>query len=94
MDQHGPFESHVVAAIVGHMNLDHAADCRAIYAHRAGGVTPPDLEVVLAGYDEAGAWLHPVGDEAAGIVVPWSAPLRTRADVRDEFIAMVEAARR
>lgn len=89
----GPFETVIVDAVVEHMNLDHGDDCRAIYTHHTGSPLPVGVDVFLVDYDRDGARLQVADDDASMIVVPWSGPVGTRADVRYEFIAMVEATR-
>jgi putative heme iron utilization protein len=87
-----PFAAATVAAIVTHMNDDHAEDglriCRWL-----GGV-PDAVRVTLLGIDPAGARFRAVAADgtATDAVVPWDVVPSTRRQVREEFVRMTRAA--
>ena len=88
----GPFTPDVVAAILAHMNDDHAADSLLIV--RANG--RPDAVVArMTGLDATGgdftATLPDGG--ATAVRVPWSARLTERGQVRAEVVRLYGEAR-
>lgn len=88
----GPFTPEVVAAILAHMNDDHAADSLLIV--RAGG-RPDAVAARMTGLDALGgdfAATLPDGGTAA-VRIPWSKRLTERAQVRAEVVRLYGEAR-
>lgn len=87
-----PFTPDVVAAILRHMNDDHAADSLLIV--RANG-RPDAATVRMTGLDATGGDFTatlPDGGEAA-VRIPWSHTLTERAQVRAEVVRLFAEAR-
>lgn len=79
----------VVAAVLRHMNDDHADDSlRIVRAHGS----PDATAATMTGYDaDAGHWQVEPG--AAAVQVPWpGGPVVERADVRREVVALHDEA--
>jgi putative heme iron utilization protein len=78
------FSPEIVAAVMRHMNDDHADDC-AIICRALGG--PPDTtSAVMSGMDSAAAYFDAtVGDSVVPVRVPFSQTLIERAQVRVEI---------
>jgi putative heme iron utilization protein len=87
-----PFTADVVAAILRHMNDDHAADSLLIV--QANG-RPEAVAARMTGLDATGgdfAAVLPDGTEA-GVRIPWSQTLTERAQVRAEVVRLYAQAR-
>jgi hypothetical protein len=85
------FSPEVVAAVLHHMNHDHADDNVLLVRAFA------DREVkdaTMHGLDELGGiWHYEVEGEQHELRIPWpGAPLRERADIRRDVVALYDAA--
>jgi hypothetical protein len=86
-----PFSPATVAAIVRHMNEDHADDSLLICRHLGG--QPDAVAARLRTLDPAGATFEvTIGDEARPVPVAWSGPVTARRQIREELVAMVDRA--
>ena len=82
-----PFSPEVQAAVVAHMNGDHAADNVLIVQALAGA--PEATAATMTGYDEEGAHFDATVDGApVPVVVPWSTPITDRGVIRVEVVRM------
>lgn len=87
------FDADVVAAVLRHMNGDHAADSLLIaraFADAGGEVT----DAVMTGFDgEAGVWEITRDGAVSELRVPWpGGPIDERPAVRREVVAIYDAA--
>ena len=84
------FDSSVVSAVLAHMNGDHPDDNLLIA--RAFG--HPDAETAtMVGLDEnGGSWLYSIKARQHDLVVPWSAPINERREIRREVVVLYDAA--
>jgi len=92
MPESDVFPPDVVAAILRHMNDDHAADSLAIV--RAHGGPPDAVAARMTGLDATGgdfAATLPGGGEAV-VRIPWSRTLTERAEVRAEVVRLYQEA--
>ncbi|MFN8053424.1 MAG: DUF2470 domain-containing protein [Acidimicrobiales bacterium] len=81
-----------LVAIRRHMNADHAADCLDIVRHL--GPYPDATAAELVSLDAVGSgFLVTLPDGIATVHIPWRGPIRARADIRHEFVAMCDDAR-
>jgi hypothetical protein len=86
-----PFDDAVVAAVVKHMNVDHADDSLLIC--RTLGGRPSAREAHMVGFTpEHAVFSARIDGGDVDVRVPWSGPVRERADVRAEIVRMYEAA--
>jgi hypothetical protein len=82
-----PFTDDVVAAIMSHMNDDHAADSLVIV--RAFGDQPLATSVTMTGMDADGIDFDAVvGDDTVAVRIPWAEQLTERAQVRTEVVRL------
>jgi hypothetical protein len=86
-----PFDDAVVAAVVRHMNADHADDslliCRTLGGH------PSAREAHMVGFTpDHAVFSARIDGGDVDVRVPWSGAVRERADVRAEIVGMYEAA--
>lgn len=87
------FDDDARAAVLHHMNHDHADDNLLIA--RAFGGAGEAASVVMTDIDgDAGTWEVRDGDgDAAALRVPWpAAPITERREVRREIVALYDAA--
>lgn len=84
------FDADVVAAVLKHMNEDHAED-NALIA-RAFGDPRADSAVMVGVDGEGGRWRYDVGGEFHEVTVPWSRPITTRPEIRREVVVVYDAA--
>ena len=85
------FAPEVVAAIMAHMNGDHADDCAVIC--RALGDQPDTSAAVMSGMDSDAAYFEAtVGDTVVPIRIPFRQTLTERAQVRVEIVRMYDEA--
>ncbi len=86
------FSDDVVAAIVGHMNVDHVADtlliCRSFGAPGAESARMIDFDSHGADFEATTA------GGARSIRVSWRTPISERAEVRSEIVWLHEEAER
>ena len=87
------FDPAIVAAVLHHMNDDHADDNLLIaraFSQEADAVTA----AVMTGLDgDAGVWDVAYADRNAELRVPWpAAPITERAEIRREVVALYDAA--
>lgn len=88
----GRFPDHVVAAVVRHMNEDHAADTAVIV--RAFSALPQVDAAEVTGVDATGlACAAQVGDTVHDIRVPFAAPVTERLGLREEITRLYHDAR-
>lgn len=81
------FSPDVVAAVMRHMNLDHADDCLLICRNQ--GLLSDATSAAMSGMDCHGIEFTAIVDSASVQVrVPWSHPLTERAEVRPEVTRM------
>lgn len=88
----GPvFSEDVVAAVMRHMNVDHAED--SVLICRSLGGQPDASAASMTGMDEYGIDFGATvrGDEVA-IRLPWSGTLSERAQVRVEVVRLYQEA--
>jgi heme oxygenase len=86
-----PFEPEVVAQVMRHMNVDHAADCLVIV--QALGGRPAAVAAEMSWMDGDGLdFLATTGGEVAHVRVPWSYRLTERAQVRVEVTRLYHEA--
>lgn len=84
------FAPDIVLAVLAHMNGDHAHDNLLIA--RAFG-SPDAASAVMTALDENGGtfgYSTPAGD--AEVTVPWTAPIRERAEIRREVVVLYDRA--
>src|SRR5262245_36161915 len=81
------FGPDVVAAVMRHMNEDHAAD--SVLICRAQGGQPATTEARMSGMDAmAIEFVATVGGDEVVVRVPWAAPVTERAQIRAEVAQM------
>jgi hypothetical protein len=91
MDEMNQFGDTAVAAVVKHMNAEHADDSLLIC--RTLGRQPSARIARMVGFNETRALFSARIDGGdVDVWVPWSAPLTERSQVRDEIVAMYRAA--
>ncbi|WBB67853.1 DUF2470 domain-containing protein [Micromonospora sp. WMMD812] len=82
-----PFTPDVVAAIMRHMNGDHADDCRVICQGLGG--RPDATAATMSGMDAAGMdFVATVDGAPVPVRIPFRAPLTERRQVRAEAARM------
>ncbi|WP_238418823.1 DUF2470 domain-containing protein [Gordonia sp. 'Campus'] len=85
------FEPEVVAAVLAHMNDDHADDSLLIC--RVLGGRPDATAATMTGFDHTAATFDvTVPEGVVGVRLTWDRPVRDRADVRVAVVAMFRAA--
>lgn len=85
------FGPDVVAAVLTHMNDDHADDSLLIC--RVLGGRPDAVAATMTGFDhEAATFDISVPEGVVGVRLAWDRPVRDRADVRAAVVAMFRAA--
>ncbi|GAA4479585.1 hypothetical protein GCM10023094_24980 [Rhodococcus olei] len=84
------FDDAVTAAVIGHMNGDHAADNLAIVrAFAERGATAARM----TGLDtQAGEWVATVDGTERSVRIPWLGPVTDRASIRTEVVALYREA--
>ncbi|MBV2362472.1 DUF2470 domain-containing protein [Streptomonospora nanhaiensis] len=86
-----PFTAEVVRAVTAHMNGDHPRETLLIC--RALGGLPRAESARMVGLDAEGGDYRAVVDGAeVAVRIPWSQPLRERAQVRAEVVRMYREA--
>lgn len=84
------FEPTIVAAVLAHMNEDHAADNLLIAQAFAD---PSATTAEMSALDgEAGYWCYRVDEVTAELRMPWAAPITKRAEIRREIVTLYERA--
>ena len=92
MQTHEPFTQEVVAAVMRHMNVDHADDSLLIC--RALGGQPHAVSAMMTGMDSDGIdFIGLVDGAQVPIRLPWRERLFERAQVRSEVTRMYHEAR-
>ena len=85
------FGDDIVAAVLHHMNDDHAADNLLIA--RAFGTPSADAARMVHVDGLAGQWVYTAGD---AVVLPlrvvWSQPISERAEIRREIVVLYDRA--
>lgn len=90
-DQQNPFDAEVVAAVVAHMNDDHAGD--SVVICRVFGDRPDVTSAAMAGFDGSGADFDVDGPRGPGRVrVHWSRPINERRQIREEVARLFHEA--
>jgi hypothetical protein len=90
-DGAGPLAPEAVAAILRHMNGDHAADCLVIV--QGLGARPEATAASMAGVEIDAAVFDVVGAGSSEQVrIPWSEPIVERGQVRTEVVRMYQEA--
>ncbi|MFE0749069.1 DUF2470 domain-containing protein [Gordonia sp. NPDC058843] len=85
------FGPDVVAAVLAHMNDDHADDSLLIC--RVLGGRPDAIAATMTGFDhEAATFDISVPEGVVGVRIAWDRPVRDRADVRTAVVAMFRVA--
>lgn len=84
------FDPTVVAAVLAHMNGDHAAD-NLLIARAFGDPAATSAEMVALD-GEAGYWRYSVDAVTTGLRMPWAAPITQRAEIRREVVALYDRA--
>jgi hypothetical protein len=91
-----PFDDAVLAAVLGHMNGDHADDNLLIARAFADGVDGGTIaSASMTGFDGAkGRWVATLADgTTATVEVPWpGGPISERPQVRREIVALYDEA--
>ena len=85
------FDESVVAAVVRHMNEDHADDTLLI-VRALGGLDGAASARMMTWDADGGDYLAVVDDVETSVRIPWSHRLTERAEVRAEVVAMYERA--
>lgn len=84
------FPPDVVAAVLAHMNGDHADDNLLIA--RAFG-DPDAASATMVALDHAGGtWRFEAGGEERELTVPWSVEISERPEIRREIVVLYDAA--
>jgi hypothetical protein len=84
------FAPDVVAAVLGHMNDDHADDNLVIVR---GHARPDASAAVMTDLDGAGGtWDATVDGEVVSVPIAWTEPAVERADLRREIVRLYDAA--
>lgn len=84
------FSPETVSAVLAHMNGDHLDD--SLLISRAFGNAAAE-EASMADLDEnGGTFAYSLDGETVEVVVPWTAPISERADIRREVVVMYERA--
>ncbi|MBG6238620.1 hypothetical protein IWX78_001592 [Mycetocola sp. CAN_C7] len=85
-----PFSQEIVDAVLRHMNGDHSDDNLLI----ARAFVSPDAETAtMTGLNRnGGTWLVTSPGGASEAMIPWSAPVTERADIRREVVVLYDAA--
>lgn len=87
----GPFTPDVVAAIVRHMNEDHADDT--LLMVRMLGGQPDAQSAVMTGVDADGAdFVANLGGTEAAVRLEWGKRLTERKQVREEVVRLYHLA--
>lgn len=85
------FSNDIVAAVLHHMNDDHAADNLLIA--RAFGDSHADAARMVHVDGLAGHWVYTAGDSSEqALRVEWSQPISERAEIRREIVALYDRA--
>lgn len=84
------FSPDVVAAVLRHMNDDHADDGLAIV--RAHAEPTATSATMIALDDEGGEWAIDVDGRTVTVRIPWTERAVERADLRREIVRLHEAA--
>ena len=83
------FSGDVVAAVLHHMNDDHADDSLVIVR---GFAEPRATAATMTGLDaDAGQWSAEVDGVQLQVRIPWLGPVAERADIRREVVALYDA---
>lgn len=86
-----PFAPEIEAAVVAHMNGDHADDNLLIV--RSLGGLPGATAATMTGISPDGARFEGIVDgEAQAVTIPWSGPIADRGAIRIEVVRMYEEA--
>jgi hypothetical protein len=87
MQHEDPFAPDVTAAVMRHMNEDHAAD--ALVICRGVGDQPRAVSAAMSGMDRDGInFVAVVEGRDVPVHLPWSVPLIARAQIRGEVTQM------
>lgn len=87
-----PFAPATVAAIIRHMDADHAEDSLTICRHLGG--LPDASSARVVALDPAGATFEAtVAGRTEQVHIPWAGAVRERRQVRKEIVAMLDRAR-
>jgi hypothetical protein len=84
------FGADVQTAVLAHMNGDHADDNLVIV--RAFGAPGATSARMIAMDATAGEWQATDGAETVTVRVPWSIPVRERADIRRAVVMLYRSA--
>lgn len=91
MSDDNPYDPEVVAAVVAHMNSDHAEDS-ALICQVFGG-RPDATGAVMVGFDGRGADFDVDGPGGpARVRVAWSRPITERTEIREEVARLFREA--
>lgn len=83
------FSGDAVAAVLRHMNDDHADDSLVIVR---GFAEPRATAATMTGLDaDAGQWSAEVDGVQLQVRIPWQGPVAERADIRREVVALYDA---
>lgn len=84
------FDTHIVTAVLAHMNTDHPEDNLLIA--RAFGDEKADSAVMTGLDGAAGLWSYTIYDSTHELTVPWSQPISERAEIRREVVVVYDNA--
>jgi hypothetical protein len=84
------FPDDIVAAVLHHMNDDHPDDCLLIA--RAFGHPDATASTMSTLDGHGGTWVYTVNDEQRDVVVPWTAEISERAEIRREIVVLYDRA--
>lgn len=84
------FDENVVTAVLTHMNTDHPEDNLLIA--RAFGSAEVETARMVGLDGSGGTWRITAGTEQRDVTVPWSVPIRERAEIRREVVVLYEQA--
>ncbi|RIV39122.1 DUF2470 domain-containing protein [Micromonospora radicis] len=91
MSGHAPFPPEVIAAVLRHMNTDHADDCRVICQGLGG--QPTATAAIMSGMDaDAMEFVATVHGDPVAVRVPFSSRLTERRQIRAEAARMYREA--
>ena len=84
------FSADIVTAVLRHMNNEHMDD--ALLISQAFGSADADSATMTDLDENGGTFMYSVGAAEHTVVVPWTAPISERAEIRREVVVMYERA--
>ena len=84
------FSPDIVTAVLRHMNDDHVDD--SLLISRAFGSRDAETASMTDLDENGGTFVYSVGTVDHTVVVPWTAPISERPEIRREVVVMYERA--